>query len=729
MSAAVVPQVLTSAGQAYTNSGTDLAEAFQEFSKADWADKKWDELGFNTMLNVYNLGLTDDAYKNTAIELNSYAGSLAGWSVYSDSEKRAIYPNFGAVRLGQSGSNENPAEMRTPALATGRLAEETTCIITVQVSSASTTSLLSPDHILINHYRGGSTLSSTTHYFNKDKDGNILPEWTQNYQDTEASNYLHYPTWFTVKQTINLKDGDIIGFNRKKDANLWKGTIVIGDVKIEIAPQEERYYGTAPNNTNYDVWGLNGKLPISFWVGPPVLDNMNVDIMSEAEINEVKTQYFDPMIEGGYTLIEVTNPYPNTMKKILEWCQAAGVQLLDKSIGHISYDGNVAAQAATHVARISQYYNHPSYGGGFVGPDEPGNCSYPDIDIMNDAYAANFPGKGRVVNLLPSYAANGQLTYGASKACEGVGHSHPWISSYETYVRNFANTVDVSCIFFDHYCLSKSTKAGAVSRGEVKSKHYYDLDVVRHFSLENGIPFLMYTHGRPQWDAGYTSSNAAGYVAPTVEKPTSHVYDEQRWLTWSQLAMGSKGVAYYCYWTPAGHSGGPFSWDAAGNKTRMYDIIKNINSEIQPIGTILMKCHADGAIMTGPNGNFVLYENDGLGHSNYGPVMELQKGNSEDVVAGCFRDAVTGEYKVLVTHKAPATNDTEAATASIASLKIDTSMATSVTLHTVTLTSHEAPATTVVSTVDVSSGRLELSIPDGTAVLVEFPQTANKSYN
>ena len=221
----------------------------------------------------------------------------------------------------------------------------------------------------------------------------------------------------------------------------------------------------------------------------------------------------------------------------------------------------------------------------------------------------------------------------------------------------------------------------------------------------------------------------SGTHVRSVLNSDENIYDEQRWLVWSQLALGSKGVSYFCYWTPYGFKGGPFSFHWDGTKTRMYDILKNINAEIQPIGQILMKCHADGAIMTNPFFNFALYENDGIGLANYGPVLGLTKGNSEDVVVGCFRDASTGEYKVLVTHQTPATNDEEAATSSIAQLTLDTKMVTSVKLHTVTLNDHNSAASTVESTVDVSGGNLTLSIPDGTAVLVEFPETANVNYN
>jgi hypothetical protein len=247
----------------------------------------------------------------------------------------------------------------------------------------------------------------------------------------------------------------------------------------------------------------------------------------------------------------------------------------------------------------------------------------------------------------------------------------------------------------------------------------------------------MITHGRPQWDPGYSATIANNDPTWTTDvsatalppKPDEHVYDEQRWLVWSQLALGSKGVSYFCYWTPYGFKGGPFSYHYDGTKTRMYDILKNINKEIQPIGQILMKCHADGAMMTNPAGYFALYENDAMGLPSYGPVLALERGNSEDVVAGCFRDATSGEYKVLVTHKAPATTDDEAATASIAKLTLDRSMVAKVKLHTVTLPTHNAAAQTVVTEENLTGETITLSIPDGTAVLVEFPETANKNYN
>lgn len=743
MCSAAVPQLLTAATKKADYENRKSAEKLKTWLGSDFSQRKFSEQGFNTMLNNYEYGLTDDKYSNSTTPryLNSYAGSLEGWSILSSKEDRNMYPNFGAVRLGQSGTNANGAELRTAPLNCEKLSADkaTKCIVTVKVSATATTTTDVRTLINITQYRNdGVGLSKidgiSNHDFSLDEDGTVNSEWAENFTGSSETEYTHIPTWREVKTSFYLKNGDIIGFESPKGGSL--GMLVIGDILIEIDPTGdasgvERFYGTAPDGTNYDVWGLNGPMPVTYWMGPPALNDATLASKTAEEQAAIKATYFDPLVEGGYNLLEVENTDPASMKIILDWCTEAGIKLLDKSMAPF---GNWTAEyAPNHITRIANYVDHAAYAGAFVGYDEPGAKAFTMLDAVNDAYASAFPTKGRTINLFPGYANVHQLNCG-NVTCDD---DHSLASNMIDYVEYFGQTVSVSNMMFDHYCLSKSDKNGAASRGKVKSYQYSDLDLFRNVSLSKRIPFLMITHGRPQWDPGYSATIANNDPTWTTDvsatalppKPDEHVYDEQRWLVWSQLALGSKGVSYFCYWTPYGFKGGPFSYHYDGTKTRMYDILKNINKEIQPIGQILMKCHADGAMMTNPTGYFALYENDAMGLPSYGPVLALERGNSEDVVAGCFRDATSGEYKVLVTHKAPATTDDEAATASIAKLTLDRSMVAKVKLHTVTLPTHNAAAQTVVTEENLTGETITLSIPDGTAVLVEFPETANKNYN
>lgn len=705
-----------------------LKEGYPKFLNTPASERKFTTEGWHQgTLSAEQYGMfTEDWAANKDIELNEVAGSLKGWTVNSAKSNTVLAPQYGSVRLVRAlAKYADVAKLSTPAITSDKLLSNigTKCIVTLQVSFLAN-GLAASDiasKVVIEHCRGSKVVNSGTY----DIKELYSDKWNDEYLSggQTKDDYAHYNSYYEIKHEAFLRNGDRITISKSSNG---KGGLILGEVHIEAVPGQfeesievQRNYGTAPDNTDYDLWGLNGVMPITFWMGPPALDQTALHTLDAATLAEYKSKYFDPMVEGGYNLIESCNPYPESMEILLNWCESAGVKLLDKSISAWNdTEGN--------VTRVTSYANHAAYAGIFVGKDEPSVTDFSEISAMNNAFMNALPTTSRTVNLFPIGATASQMG----------------VNTYEEYAKTFVNQINMSDkkfhMMFDMYCLTKSDSKGNAWRGSVRGYQYQNLDMIRHLSLEKRVPFLQITHGRPQWDPGYSATiynDEPGWTTDVSAtklppKPDEQVYDDQRWLVWSQLALGSKGVSYFCYWTPNHFKGGPFSWTVNGEKTRMYDILKNINQEIKPIGQILMTCHADGAMITNPGGTLVMYENLGNGLDNYGPVVSLSKDGSEGVIAGCFRDASTGEYKFLVTHQAPASNDNEAATASIAKLMIDTNMATEVKLHTVTLgADKKTAATTVVTTADVSSGTLTLSIPDGTAVLVEFPETANVNYN
>ena len=155
-----------------------------------WADKmattplkdmKFSEQGFNTMLGVYYYGMTDDetTTKNTPSYLNKYAGSLEGWSVVIGTDKkptRTMNPNFGSVRLGESGTASGKTELRTAPIMSDKLSETvaTPCIVTVKVSAHSTTEQNINVVLGVYHYRGDQIIDNkNTIQFNLDENGNV----------------------------------------------------------------------------------------------------------------------------------------------------------------------------------------------------------------------------------------------------------------------------------------------------------------------------------------------------------------------------------------------------------------------------------------------------------------------------------------------------------------------------------------------------------------------------
>ena len=184
---------------------------------------------------------------------------------------------------------------------------------------------------------------------------------------------------------------------------------------------------------------------------------------------------------------------------------------------------------------------------------------------------------------------------------------------------------------FDHYALN-------IGEGSLGDTYYSNIDLVRSKTLAQRMPFWMIIQ--------------AGKVGKNTRMPSEK---EERWNVWSALAGGSKGISYFCYWDP---------WDSAedpdadvamvhkdGEKTAKYYEIQRINSDIKTIGKKLLPCHADALMLTHPK-YYPLYENDGKGRTNYGPVKALS-GNTS-IAMGCFRDARTSEngdnykgYKVM----------------------------------------------------------------------------------
>jgi 2-oxoglutarate dehydrogenase complex dihydrolipoamide succinyltransferase (E2) component len=76
-----------------------------------------------------------------------------------------------------------------------------------------------------------------------------------------------------------------------------------------------------------------------------------------------------------------------------------------------------------------------------------------------------------------------------------------------------------------------------------------------------------------------------------------------RWMIHASIAHGSKGVLYFCYWTPGKGNGGTGEFPkggalltAEGFKTRHYDEARRINAGLEHWGPILMRLTGQGVV-------------------------------------------------------------------------------------------------------------------------------------
>ena len=698
ISVAAVPEFITSSTQSDGNYKKIASAARYQ----TWADKlangaalidmPFSEQGFNTMLGVFYHGMTDETTnaKNVPAYLNKYAGSLEGWSVTigTDSKPtRTINPGFGTIRLGETGTAAGKVLMQTPPINSDRLSTEkpTRCIVRAKVSAHATT--IGDDVsrgvnavLGIYLYRDGTAINEKNqHQFNLDDAGQIKHEWTENYTWTSSSDYLHYPTWFEVEQEYYLYKGDVIGFEKSNPkvngiSDYYGGNITIGEVTIEIVPEEVPFedngIGTEPDDTDYDVFKL-GEFPISYWYTVEPWSYTNPDGTYSDELTLARYQ---EMRDAGFNVVNYwghsTNHSPEENKRIHDIC----AQLNMKFLGYMG-----APDEVTRIQLIKEYFgNSDTYVGEHVA-DEPGMSRFNELGRFVDLYKSALPDKEAYINLFPQYA-------NAATQLQG---------EYEDYIDQYLKKVKTKSLSYDFYGLVKNSEL-------ISGMYYSNLDMVRSKTLERRMPFWVITQG---------------CQCPSARYPNEA---EQRWSVWSNIAVGSKGISYFCYWTPSGTD-----WvsliDLNGNKTVMYDWVQKINADINTIGKKLLPCHADGAIMTATK-YYPLYDNGGAGRTNYGPVKAVS--GNQSILCGCFRDARRSEagegykgYKNLVMSEMP--NRTVEAYLTLDPALAEMTVTHNNTSAVVQLTN--TLNTTVGSiTVKYDGAKLTLGIPNGEAVLLEY---------
>lgn len=199
--------------------------------------------------------------------------------------------------------------------------------------------------------------------------------------------------------------------------------------------------------------------------------------------------------------------------------------------------------------------------------DEPGTGGIPHVKETIEKVRKYHPGKLTYFNLLPDYASLGVL--GAS--------------SYDEYVARFARETGADVLCMDYYPMLTPKHDG-------RDGYCGNLAVMRKYSLELGVPHWNFFNTMP--------------YGPHHEPTESHL----RWQVMTALAYGSKGVLYFCYWTPGDGPTGEFPKGGAiiaqdGQPTRHYEQAKRINFGVKNWGPTLMKLTSTAVVRVKPGEN------------------------------------------------------------------------------------------------------------------------------
>lgn len=672
-----------------------LAEDYKAFFKnPDVANTKFFIQQYGSEFTAELFGMFDEDYESgKPRHFNEYAGGLKGWSHTSSRNKSGdqLRPGVGIAFMGRGATYKDSAPLYTPAFNSNKLEYDiaTKCIVTINVtpwlgSSVDNASAIKEFKVSVIR-DGGFVQNYTKSIYESDVD---KAKWDDAIQFTSKTDYVRYFPFYELQFEVYLKNGDQLCFDRAVAAQ--KGAIGFDDIKVEVVPgayegdevnPEDSGIGTAPDdNINYDVYGL-GEFPISYFYGPPTAFYTKYDAttgapyydydLTKATYQDVKDAGFNIAIYGG----EVDHALAENVR-IAGICQEVGLKFMS-GLSHYT---------TTDIEEVKKtLYTFDNYLGDYIS-DEPSAAEFDALGDYTKRFLEAMPDKDVYINLYPNRASVTQ---------KGT-------QTLEEYVDLYLEKVPTKAVSWDEYSL--------IDKHDFRYDHYFNADLYRYKTLQARKP--------------YWSIVASGAIGKATLDPTE---EELRFSVLANVALGSKGISYFTYYTPGeGADVWPkeFIITRDGTKRDIYYWIQEFNADIKTIGKKLLYCHADGAIHT--TVSHPLYANSGIGRTKYGPIkqVKMNSASQSSVMVGCFRDARTAEngpnykgYKALVMAKIQNFNV-------VGDLTLDPSVTKATFTH--NNTSETLDLTTGLDTkvgdikVAYVNGILTLSIPSGEAVLVEF---------
>ena len=236
-------------------------------------------------------------------------------------------------------------------------------------------------------------------------------------------------------------------------------------------------------------------------------------------------------------------------------------------------------------ALIERVKRHPAMEAYYI-VDEPGAGAFPALGRLADHLRQRDPAHFAYINLFPTYANEQQLGVSADAAerarvgyptnFAGVGTDDKTVLRYREHLKQFVEIVKPELISYDHYHFLKPDKDGKPVDGK---QYFLNLALIRQVALEAKKPFLNIIQ------------------ANTIEKswrlPNAQ---ELRFLVFTTIAYGGRGISYFTYWGPASYNG----LYQDGKPAPLLGPVVALNKEINAFGPELMKLDSVAVYQTAP---------------------------------------------------------------------------------------------------------------------------------
>ena len=238
-----------------------------------------------------------------------------------------------------------------------------------------------------------------------------------------------------------------------------------------------------------------------------------------------------------------------------------------------------AGKRAQLDALIDRVKGHSAMEAYFI-VDEPGAGAFAGLGRLVAYLRQRDPEHLAYINLFPTYANEQQLGItAASVKNPEVGYPAGWqgiepgnkvVIAYREHLRQFVEKVKPGLISYDHYHFFKDTDT---------PQYFLNLGLIRQAAMEAQRPFLNIIQ--------------ASIVEKVWRLPK---IDELRWLVFTTMAYGGRGISYFTYWGPESY-GGLYQ---DGKKSPLAGQVAELNTEIEKFGPALMELDSIGAYHTDP---------------------------------------------------------------------------------------------------------------------------------
>lgn len=299
------------------------------------------------------------------------------------------------------------------------------------------------------------------------------------------------------------------------------------------------------------------------------------------------------MADCGITVIAFVPP------KMLDVCAKYGVKAVvyDDSITPAFGKSFDSERACKNLPALIAKVNHKPAVYGYHLRDEPGADQFPALGRAVDVVKKLAPGKWPYLNMFP-----------------GAG------DAYVKFLEDFVAQCHPTVVSYDNYSISAD--------GGFAQKFWANLADARHVADKHDLPLETIILTSPHWGFG--------------EVTPAHL----KLQVYGSLAYGVKGLSYYKFCSASlrimdcpdlgNFHDGPL--DEFGEKTLMWDRLRNVNHHILNLAPTLLKLHSDDVYHIGE-----------IPPRNHGPTDKtLVKKLAGDFVVGDFTHADGSRWVMIV---------------------------------------------------------------------------------